>query len=108
LVLAATPGSLAPGVFDPGRSLDLLMMAVIGGLGSPVGAILGVGIVQTAYHLLPDSWKLLATGSGVLLVVMFRPGGLSGLPVWIRDAAIRILLPRARRDTASGDEKAAA
>jgi len=108
LVLAATPGSLAPGVFDPQRSLDILMMAVIGGLGSPVGAILGAGIFQTAYRILPDSWKLLASGTGVLLVVMFQPGGLSALPMWFRDVAVRVLTrSRAQRPQEEPTEVAA-
>jgi branched-chain amino acid transport system permease protein len=99
LLLSATPGGFSPGVFDPQISLDLLLMAVIGGLGSPAGALLGAAIFQFGRHVLPDSWQLLLSGTGVLLIVIFRPAGLSRLTTWIRDLAVRAFV-RAPRETA--------
>jgi len=92
LLLSATPGGIASGLFDPQISLDLLMMAVIGGLGSPAGALLGAAIFQLGRHLLPDSWQLLLSGTGVLLIVIFRPAGLSRVSTWIRDSAVRLFV----------------
>ena len=96
LLISATPGGIASGVFDPQISLDLLIMAVIGGLGSPAGALIGAGVFQLGKHLLPDSWQLLLSGTGVLLIVIFRPAGFSRVSVWIRNAAVRVLVRRAQ------------
>lgn len=104
LLLSATPGGLASGVFDPQISLDLLIMAVIGGLGSPAGALIGAGVFQLGKHLLPDSWQLLLSGTGVLLIVIFRPAGFSRLSIAFRDVASRVLV---RRSPAPVEESAA-
>ncbi len=91
LYLAATPVGIAAGAFDVSRSLDLLTMAVVGGLGSPLGAIVGAAAIQSAKYFLPGPWAALASGAGVLLVVIFRPAGLSRALVVVRDAAVRAL-----------------
>ena len=94
LYLAAVPAGIAPGSFDPIRSLDVLSMAVVGGLGSPAGALLGGAVLQAGRYLLPGPWAALASGAGVLLVVIFRPAGLSGILLWMRDQAVRLLTRR--------------
>jgi branched-chain amino acid transport system permease protein len=99
LAATASPGGIAPGAFNPSRSLDLLTMAVIGGLGSPSGALFGAVAVQAARHGLPESWALLASGTGVLLVVIFRPGGLSRTLQWLRDRAVSLIVPPERAST---------
>jgi branched-subunit amino acid ABC-type transport system permease component len=93
MYIAAVPAGVAPGSFDPIRSLDLLAMAVVGGLGSPAGALLGASLLQAGRHLLAGPWAALASGGGVLLVVIFRPAGLSGIFTWLRDRAVRIVTP---------------
>ena len=95
LYLAATPVGIAAGAFDASRSLDLLTMAVIGGLGSPAGAVVGAGALQLARYVLPGPWAALASGAGVLLVVIFRPAGLSRALVVGRDLAVRMVAPSA-------------
>jgi ABC-type branched-subunit amino acid transport system permease subunit len=100
MYLAAVPAGIAPGSFDPIRSLDVLSMAVVGGLGSPVGALVGAGIVQAGRLTLPGPWAALASGTGVLLVVIFRPAGLSGIFTTLRDGAVRLLTGRPARAAA--------
>lgn len=91
LYLASVPAGLAPGAFDPDRSLDVLALAIVGGLGSPLGAMLGAAGLLFAKLVLPGPWGQLASGAGVLLVVLFLPSGLGrGLTI-LRDLAARIL-----------------
>jgi len=100
MYLAAVPAGIAPGAFDPIRSLDVLSMAVVGGLGSPAGALVGAGILQAGRLTLPGPWAALASGTGVLLVVIFRPAGLSGIFTKLRDGAVRLLTGRPARAAA--------
>lgn len=97
LYLAVTRAGVAPGGFDATRSLDLLAMAVVGGLGSPFGALVGAMAWRSADAWLPGPWALLATGVGVLIVVIFKPAGLGRVTERLRDAAVA-LLTRPPRD----------
>ena len=61
--------------FSPNASIELFTMVVIGGLGSIPGAILGAAYVWSAQFFLQGATQLLATGFGLLLLLMFVPGG---------------------------------
>lgn len=102
IYLSATPPEIAAGGFDASRSLDVLSMAVVGGLGSPFGALLGAATLQGARYLLAGPWAALASGAGVLLVVIFKPAGISRLILLVRDGAIRVLLREPRRGHDAG------
>ena len=54
-------------------------MAVVGGVASPAGAVLGALYIQGSRWFLPIEWQLLASGFGILLVLLIVPGGLGGL-----------------------------
>jgi ABC-type branched-subunit amino acid transport system permease subunit len=73
--------------FSPLKSLELVAMVIIGGLGSVPGAVLGAAYVVGIPRMFPDSdiAPLLATGFGLLLVLMIRPGGLWSLLTGLRD-----------------------
>lgn len=73
--------------FSPIKSLELVAMVIIGGLGSVPGAVLGALYVVGIPRMFPDSdiAPLLATGFGLLLVLMTRPGGLWSLLTGLRD-----------------------
>jgi ABC-type branched-subunit amino acid transport system permease subunit len=73
--------------FLPVRSLELVAMVIIGGLGSVPGAVLGAVYVVGIPRLFPgsDIAPLLSTGFGLLLVLLVRPGGLWSLLMGIRD-----------------------
>jgi branched-chain amino acid transport system permease protein len=81
-------------VFEAQRSLELFSMVVIGGLGSLPGALLGATYVQSADFFLPSQWQYLATGAGLLLVLLIFPGGLGGVLADLRDAALRRVAAR--------------
>ncbi|MBW3536958.1 MAG: hypothetical protein KY395_04195 [Actinobacteria bacterium] len=67
----------APGAFGADRSLDLLAMAVVGGLGSFWGAVAGATALIAARVALDGGWALMGSGVGMLAAVMFFPGGLA-------------------------------
>jgi branched-chain amino acid transport system permease protein len=77
------------GSFDPEVSVRLFSMVVIGGLGSLPGAILGAAYVRGAEFFLSGGWALLASGAGILLLLMFLPEGLGGVVYAIRDGLLR-------------------
>jgi ABC-type branched-subunit amino acid transport system permease subunit len=75
--------------FLPDRSLAVFTMVVIGGLGSLAGALLGTAYVFTADFFLPAEWQFLASGVGLLLVLLLMPSGFGGVMADVRDAALR-------------------
>ena len=82
-----------PGGFTPAKSLTLFVMAVIGGVGSIPGAILGA-VYVVGLPLLPglrdvDLIDLLTSGAGLLLLLLFLPGGLIEGVYRIRDSLLR-------------------
>ena len=79
------------GAFGPGLSIILFTAAVIGGLGSLTGGVLGAIYSEGSFFLLPADWRLFSSALGVLFVLLVIPGGL-GVGA----------LPRARRVPAMG------
>jgi branched-chain amino acid transport system permease protein len=87
-------GGVFTGSFGPEVSVRLFSMVVIGGLGSLPGAILGAAYVRGAEFFLPAGWELLASGSGILLLLMFLPEGLGGVLYSVRDGLLRRIARR--------------
>jgi branched-chain amino acid transport system permease protein len=73
-------------VFTMDITLDALLMTIIGGVGTLVGAIVGAGIIEFAHHWLTELAKvhwiferwIIFFGIIYILVVMFFPSGLVG------------------------------
>jgi branched-chain amino acid transport system permease protein len=78
----------------PQRSLELFTMVVIGGLGSLPGALLGATYVHSVDFFLPNEWQFLATGVGLLLVLLIFPSGFGGVLADLRDGALRKIARR--------------
>jgi branched-chain amino acid transport system permease protein len=85
-------GSANGEVFTPVRSLVLVTAVVIGGLGSIAGAVLGafymLGIPYFGSNI-STYIGLLSTGIGVLVLVLFLPGGFARIGVFVRDRLAR-------------------
>lgn len=94
VVLVISQGAFRDVTYGPDQSLDVFVATVIGGLGSLAGAVIGGVYQRGAQWLLPAPWSFLATGAGVLLVLLSMPDGLGGLVFRIRD---RFLAWAARR-----------
>jgi branched-chain amino acid transport system permease protein len=82
--------------FDAEVSVRLFSMVVIGGLSTIPGAILGAAYVRGAEFFLPAQWTLIASGFGILLLLLVLPEGLGGGMYRIRDWVLRKIA--ARRD----------
>ena len=73
--------------FGGGESLRLVSIAVIGGLSSVVGTVLGAAFVVGIPALFPDSptLPLLTSGAGLLVLLLWFPGGLEQVLHRVRD-----------------------
>jgi branched-chain amino acid transport system permease protein len=92
---------LTLGPYRPEESLEVFTMAVIGGLGSIPGALLGAVYVRGVDYYFAQEWQILATGAGLLVVLMLLPGGIGGGLADLRDAALRRVARRRRLDVGS-------
>jgi branched-chain amino acid transport system permease protein len=79
---------ITPNDFGFARMEQILVWCVVGGVTSPVGAVIG----STALSILPEAIRFLAdyrevtNGIILLAVILFAPGGLSSLWTWRRGA----------------------
>jgi ABC-type branched-subunit amino acid transport system permease subunit/ABC-type branched-subunit amino acid transport system ATPase component len=75
-------------VFDTGSSIRMVSTVIIGGLGSVAGPFLGVLYIRSLPEFLGDSEQiqLLTSSIGLLVLLMYFPGGLIQIPYSIRDA----------------------
>jgi len=75
--------------YNPENSVQVFTMVVVGGLGSLAGGLIGAAYVQGVQYFLHGPAQLLATGGGILLVVLVLPAGLADLCYRARDVALR-------------------
>src|SRR5262249_59844694 len=78
----------------PEQSVRVFSMVVIGGLGSLPGVLLGAVYVYGTEYFLPGQWQFLATGAGLLLILMVLPGGLGAVLYDTRDWLLRHVAKR--------------
>jgi branched-chain amino acid transport system permease protein len=81
--------------YQPFENLIVFTMVVLGGVATPLGAVLGAVWLMGTRWFLPGEWQLLASGAGVLLVLLVLPGGFGGLVLQLRDRWL-IRLARSR------------
>ncbi|MFZ6004545.1 MAG: ABC transporter permease [Actinomycetota bacterium] len=90
----ALSNSVSGNPFSPEASLRVFSIAVIGGLGSIPGAVLGaIYVFSLQYYMLPE-YRFLATGFGLLAILLVLPGGLGAGLAEARDAALRWVAKR--------------
>lgn len=92
-LLVSLLGEASPESFGITQSILFLAMVVLGGLGSPTGAIIGALVVTLLPEYLRglDQWYQFAFGCGVVLLAMFLPGGVVALleKAWRRLGGLR-------------------
>jgi branched-chain amino acid transport system permease protein len=81
-------GNISPGIVDLNRTIEVLIIAVIGGLGYPIGAFVGA-VVYILIDVFASSVKLFGfsfdqrfntlIGLGFVAIVLVAPNGLVGL-----------------------------
>jgi len=81
--------SFSLNLLDAEQNLLVFTAAVVGGLGSLLGATLGAVYLQGGRWFLPPELQLLSTATGVLLVLLLIPGGLGGWAYRGRDLCLR-------------------
>ena len=72
---------VSPDTFSFDQSVLLLVMAVLGGNGSAVGAVVGavlLTLLPEVLRFLKDSYMMFYA-AGIILIMIFMPGGIAGL-----------------------------
>ena len=90
-------GRISPGAIGVGAAIDILIMAVIGGLRHPIGPFIGAFIfvclstfaMDIVEVLIPRERFKLVVGLGFLLMVLFSPDGVMGIVDKIRQSVRR-------------------
>jgi branched-chain amino acid transport system permease protein len=71
--------------YQPFESLIVFTMVIIGGVTVPIGAVLGALYIRGGQWFLPTEWQFVASGIGVLAILLVLPGGFGGLLYQLRD-----------------------
>jgi len=90
-------GRISPGTIGVGAAIDILIMAVIGGIRHPIGPFIGALIfvclstfaMDIVEVVIPRERFKLVVGLGFLLVVLFSPDGVMGIVDKIRQSVRR-------------------
>jgi branched-chain amino acid transport system permease protein len=88
---AFSKGSISPETLGIGRSVDVLVMLLLGGLNALFGPLLGAATfvwLQDALARATDYWRA-CVGAGILLLVLAFPQGLGGALARLRPAGRR-------------------
>ena len=100
-LLAGLRVQFTTGAFSVTESLNVVAMTVIGGVGSVAGSVLGAVYVVGIPAIFQDAQaaRLLSSGIGLLVLLLYFPGGLAQLLYKARDS---ILAVAERRLTSHG------
>lgn len=101
VILVLDRGQVDPDVVSLGSTLDILVVAVIGGVGSLGGVFVGAIVLTLLDNFAQDITERYLTLTGVIfiLVLLFAPAGLAGIGRQLTRAVGRF-----RRDTPPGAE----
>ncbi len=79
-LFAHLQSTIRPDDFKFDRSIDMIVMIIVGGLGSVTGAVLGAAIVGITLELTRDlqQYRLVAYALLLILLMLFRPQGMLG------------------------------
>jgi len=80
--------------FGAETSVRLFAMAVIGGLGSLPGAVLGAVYIRGTELVLSRAWASIASGAGIVVLLLVLPDGMGGGLYRMRDAVLRAIARR--------------
>jgi branched-chain amino acid transport system permease protein len=87
-------GVYAETAYAPTESITVFTAAVVGGLGTLLGAVAGALFLNGGEWILRGNWRLLPSAIGVLVVLLALPGGLGDAFYQLRDAALRRIATR--------------
>jgi len=81
-------GYVGPGQLGPVLSTQVVLYVLFGGVGTLIGGIIGVSMIDLFSYYLSQQWETgwpIVLGLLLLIVVMFRPTGLIGFLVTARE-----------------------
>jgi branched-chain amino acid transport system permease protein len=95
--------------YTAAESLNVFTAAVVGGLGSLFGGVLGAVFLRgSEWFITSPEWRLLSSAIGVLIVLLILPGGLASLVIKVRDRLVTIIVghtaPTHRRSHVAPDD----
>lgn len=96
---AHTFSQISTASFAPSASIDVAVMVVVGGATMMAGPLLGVLFVIGIPSFLPlDAAGLATTKLGLLILIVYVPGGLAQLVLPLRDRLVRLVSRGSSRD----------
>lgn len=100
-LLAGLRVSFGSTAFGPELSLQMVSLVIIGGLGSVAGAVIGAVYVVGLPALFGDTPEvaLMTSGIGLLVLILYLPGGLVSLVFKARDALLDLIARRVSQAT---------
>src|SRR4029079_6348784 len=108
-LFAARNATMVPDYFTPQQSIRVLSVSVVGGLASVTGAILGTLVIVAIPKIFSNTQQLqlFASGVGMLILLLYCPGGLISIVDAARDQLLAYVArrtgwqPKRGRETAS-------
>ena len=103
LLVTLLPSNTPAVTFAPEESVKVVAIVVIGGLGALVGPVLGALWVVGIPAIWPDEpvVPFLVSGVGILVILIFAPGGIAGIlrmiEAWLRDRRRGAPIPKTAR-----------
>jgi branched-chain amino acid transport system permease protein len=84
-LFAQLQSTIRPDDFKFDRSIDLLVMVIVGGLGSVTGAVVGAVFVGVTLELTRDlaQYRLIVYALLLILLMLYRPSGMLGAREWV-------------------------
>lgn len=95
---------LVPSMFNLGKSAELTITVVIGGLGSLTGSILGSLVVTLLPEIFRDlaNFRMFFYGLAVVLIIILRPSGLLGYKEFSISGIFAFLKKKFKREDTKG------
>ena len=97
VLLAYQQGAIDPSVYGIGPSIGIFVITVVGGLTALPGAVLGAVVIQGLEYFgeeILEGFSLLVTGPGLLVILLFLPGGFAEGMYKVRDIFLRTVANR--------------
>ena len=96
---------ITPTLFNLGKSSELVITTVLGGLGSLTGSVLGTIIVQILPEIFRSlsEYRMLFYGIAVVLVILLRPNGLYGYREFSLKRTVAAIKNLGKRKSREGD-----
>ena len=106
-LFAGNTGALMPGTFDFMMSINILMIVVLGGLGSMLGSVIAASVLTYLPFALQflNQYRMIIYSLMLILVMIFRPIGLMGNYDFSMSRLLEKIINRSRESKATDKTK---